>query len=60
MSVSQPEHNPLSYANSHKNEDDTQLKESPLGFRSYQFAHLWQIHPTLWNLFVLFMLSLLS
>jgi hypothetical protein len=36
------------------------MKESPLGFRSYKFAHLWQIHPALWNLFVLFMLFLLS
>lgn len=60
LTVSQPKHNPLSYANSRKNRDDTLLKESPLGFCSHKFAHLWEIYPALWNLFVLFMLFQLS
>lgn len=60
LTVSQGKRNPLSYANSHKNWDDTPLKESPLGFRSHRFAHLWKIYPALWNLFVLFMLFQVS
>lgn len=56
VTVSQLKHNPLSYANSRKNRDDTLLKKSPLGLPSHRFAHLWKIYPALWNLFVLFML----
>lgn len=50
LAVSQPKHNPLSYANSHKDWDDTRLKESPVGFRSHKFAHLWERYPARWNL----------
>lgn len=50
LAVSQSKHNPLSYANSHKDWDDTRLKESPVGFRSRKFAHLWELYPARWNL----------